>query len=842
MYPTAEIAAIRFGIASDEEILAQSVVHVTSTDTSGDNSVYDPRMGPLFNERCITCGQSANDCVGHFGHAILFEHVVNPLYVARLVKIANVFCGNCGIAIFRGKTKIVPKFQTCSRCSECQSFISIDKEFIIWEQATEKTKPVEIFAKRLHDRVKKILMPNLLAERFQVHPSRMIFKVLPILPHMNRSSVNQGDSRSDDELTMQYLEIIKNNQKLSLAKKDIMKSYQKLVFSINVLINNSKGKAKHPSSCRVIKSFAERIAGKTGLMRSGVQGKRCDKSGRTVSAPGPELEHGQFGIPEHCAKILSRVWTADMFNLRRLQEFCDSDQVNLVERIVSDKIGETKPRKFCPPKFCNVAQTKLEPGDSIIRANGLTEKVFTGREIINQGDAILRKVVGGQFVHIYTVPASKRNFEIKLGDRVHVQLQNDDWILINRQPTLSSGSLQSGRVVIIPGFCCRIPLSSTKSYNMDFDGDENNLHEPQTDDAILDLKIADAREQIISASTGEPMIFPVQDSINGLYRMTNEIKPVNDYLINTLVSSERLEQIQSTRRKLKIVANKDTLVLVSACLDPRLLIDNSKFQVVCGVWICGVLTQSNIKKLIKITAAEFDNEVASDMISKMQKIAVKWLSCAGQTVSYADISALKREVVQYDADVRAEQGDDSRAIRDAQHNFVIQATDMGKNFRTCIESGAKGTMINLGQMLACVGQQHSKLGKLEPKMSGNRLFCHDRIEDGSWEMTNLERLERTGYIVSSFAHGLTPREFFIHAITSRDAVVDTATGTAGSGYLQHRIVKWGEDVYKRNGQLIYLGGPGQSKTLSLSYNDGKDPRKAQVYQPVHNIIRTISSF
>ncbi len=861
MYPTAEISAIKFGIASEEEIIQQSVVHVTSTDASGDNSVYDPRMGPLSNERCKVCFKAANECVGHFGHIKLIEPVVNPLFVVRLCKIANTYCSNCGIAIQKGKTKLLQKFKTCDACQTFQTFISIDKEYSIWENynATEKK---EIFAKVLDQRVAKISLNDLLRDGFQVCPMRMIFKSLPVLPHMNRSSVNQGEARSDDELTMQYLEIIKNNKKLTEAisseKKDVMKCYQKLVFSINVLINNSKGKAKHPSSSRVIKSCNERIAGKTGLMRSGVQGKRCDKSGRTVSAPGPELNHGEFGIPLACAQILSRVHVCTLFNHQKLQYFCDNGKVNLVERIVTDQLGETKPCKFSPPKFCRVAQTKLEPGDEIIRKPkiegdgffplsgqfqkvegkwSLVEKVKTGREVLGEGD-VIKRIVNNRVIMIEAVPEFTKKFPINIGDRVHVQLQNGDWILVNRQPTLSSGSLQSGRVVIVDGFCCRIPLSSTPQFNMDFDGDEDNVHVPQTEEGMNDLKISDACEQIISASTGEPVVYPVQDSIIGLYRMSQSVLPVSEYLSNKFITPERRLQIQTVRNKLGIVSNgvNDTFALISSCFDERLIIDNQKCQIVCGVWIWGLLDKSSIKKLIKIVAFEFGNMIVSEMISKFQKVAVAWLSCVGQTMSYTDVCGLDRNIVRADAHDRAEQGEDARMIRDAQHNFVIQSTNMGQNLRTCIESGAKGTMINLGQILACVGQQHSKLGKLEPKMSGNRLFCHDKKEDGTWEPNALEKLERNGYIVSGFSQGLTPREFFIHAITSRDAVVDTATGTAGSGYLQHRIVKWGEDVYRQNGQLIYRGAPGQSKTIDLNYNNGKDPRHAQITQPFHNII------
>lgn len=780
LYPNLELGAIQFGIATREQIIAQSVVLICSTERTGDGSVYDTRMGPLGSEQCKTCLESANVCCGHFGHIELNSPIINPLFVTHLQK------ATCSFDF---------KIDSASCEIFCQG---------------KKMLPQELlnFVKTKND-------PKLTA---------MILTALPVLPHMNRSSVNQGDQQSDDELTTQYLEIIKSNRRVDskLPREQLFKAIERLSFAVATLINNSKGKAKHPSSCRKIKSLTERLSGKAGLMRSGIQGKRCDKSARMVCAPGPELQHGEIGVPEHCAKILSRVVVATLFNLITLQQHCDNGRVNLVERLVQ---GE--PCKFSPPRFCVQKQTKLEPRDAIIRAKGLSELVETGREILCQGDTILRNGVV-----IETRCKSWRNFVLMIGDAVHVQLQNGDVIISNRQPTLHSGSIQSSIVKIILDYCGRIPSSSTVPYNMDFDGDEMNLHLPQTQVGEDDLKICSAREQIINPSTGNPMVMLVQDSVVGLDLMSKNVQQVDLDLIDNVAAS-RIQEINRVRLNcgIEVPSYPTTYCLISVCLDPLLLIDNDDLQIICGVFVHGQLTKNCLTQLTKICSAVLGNEKCSDMISKLQNISVRWLTRQLPTISGQDILPIPYHQVREDAAIRAEQGDDARCIRDAQHKHVADL-NLGQGFRVCIDSGAKGSLINLGQMLCSLGQQTSDMNKLEPMMSGGRLFCSDPID--RLHYTALEKLEHAGYVSAGYAHGLSPREFFLSSICGRSHVVQTSTGTATSGYLQHKIIKLTEDVFVEHGMMILRGGPEQSRTLSKVYNFGRDPRKAYS-DKIHNL-------
>lgn len=69
---------------------------------------------------------------------------------------------------------------------------------------------------------------------------------------------------------------------------------------------------------------------------------------------------------------------------------------------------------------------------------------------------------------------------LRYGYIVERHLNDDDVVLFNRQPTLHRMSMMGHRVKVLPEHTFRLNLSVTPPYNADFDGDEMNLHAPQS--------------------------------------------------------------------------------------------------------------------------------------------------------------------------------------------------------------------------------------------------------------------------------------------------------------------------------------------------------------------------
>ena len=54
--------------------------------------------------------------------------------------------------------------------------------------------------------------------------------------------------------------------------------------------------------------------------------------------------------------------------------------------------------------------------------------------------------------------------------------------------------------------------------------------------------------------------------------------------------------------------------------------------------------------------------------------------------------------------------------------------------------------------------------------------------------------ESRGFVENSYLAGLTPTEFYFHAMGGREGLIDTAVKTAETGYIQRRLIKAMESV------------------------------------------------
>ena len=105
---------------------------------------------------------------------------------------------------------------------------------------------------------------------------------------------------------------------------------------------------------------------------------------------------------------------------------------------------------------------------------------------------------------------------IEIGYKVERHLQNGDHVLVNRQPSLHKMSVMAHRVKVLPYSTFRLNLSVTTPYNADFDGDEMNIHVPQSFETMAEAKeIMAVPHQILNPQSNKPCMGVVQDSLLG---------------------------------------------------------------------------------------------------------------------------------------------------------------------------------------------------------------------------------------------------------------------------------------------------------------------------------------
>src|SRR5574339_1064540 len=139
-------------------------------------------------------------------------------------------------------------------------------------------------------------------------------------------------------------------------------------------------------------------------------------------------------------------------------------------------------------------------------------------------------------------------------------------------------------------------------------------------------------------------------------------------------------------------------------------------------------------------------------------------------------------------------------------------------------TGAGGSTLNIGQMTAVLGQQSIR-GKRIHKGYRNRSLPHFRIND-----TNPDA---KGFVKSNYRDGLTPLEFFFHAMGGREGLVDTAVRTQQSGYMQRRLINALEHL-----KMEYDGTVRDPHGNIIQYlygEDGIDPAKSDHGEAVNTL-------
>jgi DNA-directed RNA polymerase II subunit RPB1 len=264
-------------------------------------------------------------------------------------------------------------------------------------------------------------------------PEWMICTILAVPPLTVRPSVVMDDhQRMEDDLTHQLISILRANDRVreridkSESADMIEKVTALLQYAVATYVDNDiKGlPPTQQRSGRPLKTLKSRFGAKTGRVRGNLMGKRVDFSARTVITPDATIELDELGVPEEIATNLTFPETVNAYNRERLL-----------------RAVQNGPTKY--------------PG---------AKDVYRKREQTN-----FRLGYG-----------NSETFDLQEGDIVHRHLIDGDIVLFNRQPSLHKASMEAHRVRVLPGSTFRLNVSATRPYNADFDGDEMNMHVPQS--------------------------------------------------------------------------------------------------------------------------------------------------------------------------------------------------------------------------------------------------------------------------------------------------------------------------------------------------------------------------
>ncbi len=859
------IGKIEFGLLSPKEIRTMSVRKIIWADTYDDDGfpypqgLMDLHLGVIDpGLRCKTCDQKASECPGHFGHIELAKPVIHVGYTRLIRKLLRATCRSCSRLLLSPEEiekvvgteeehtgdilseKDIKKERLCPHCGEQQLKINFEKPTTFSEIMMEEGRKVEhkLTPADIRARLEKIPdddLRHLGINPDVARPEWTVLTVLPVPPvTMRPSIILENGQRSEDDLTHKLVDIIrinqrfKENQDAGAPQLIIEDLWELLQYHVTTYLDNEVAgcpPARHRSG-RPLKTLSQRLKGKDGRFRGSLSGKRVNFSARTVISPDPNLSVIEVGIPLAVANEMSIPVQVTPYNIEELRQMV----LNGPSRAALDQ-----------PCGANYV---IRPDKRRLRlAEGNLETVAE---------------------------------QIEPSWTVERQIRDGDIVLFNRQPSLHRMSIMAHRVRVMDGRTFRLNPAVCPPYNADFDGDEMNLHIPQTEEARAEAAILVAvEENILSPRFGGPIIGGIHDHVSGIFLLTNQIRWFTKsevlYLLKNidvtslpepgLVQGE--EQKWSNKQVFSMVLPKELNMVfkASSCQNcetcKREFCERDAYvRIIDGNLESGTIDKKAIGafdgQIVHRIIRQYGMKRAAEFIDHITHLAIRSIMFDGFSFGIDDEDLSRTEYGQIDDVLRTAVLDVQRRIkiyedgqlepmpgrtpeetlemqimqvlgkaRDRTGEIAGRHLGLGNSAVVMAVSGARGSMLNLTQMAGCVGQQSVRGERIMRGYDERTLPHFQKGDRGS---------DAHGFIQHSYKGGLNPTEFFFHAIGGREGLVDTAVRTSQSGYLQRRMINALQDLkVAYDGTVRTTGG----RIIQFRYGeDGTDPMKSSFGDPV----------
>ena len=359
-------------------------------------------------------------------------------------------------------------------------------------------------------------------------------------------------------------------------------------------------------------------------------------------------------------------------------------------------------------------------------------------------------------------------------------------VLLNRAPTLHRLGIQAFKPILIEGGAIQVhPLVCT-AFNADFDGDQMAVHIPLTKEAVLEAnKIMLSSVNLLSPSSGEPIVAPTLDMVMGCYYLTmiKEKAKGTDKVFADFTDAEvayNLEEID-LQAKIKVQstpAGKNIHTTIGRIIFSQILPEELGFY-------NKEIDKDTLKEITSACTEILGKERTPEVLDSLKDIGFKYATKSGITIAINDVivSPQKGAIVK-DAE------NDIQSLEEQFMNGLITDLEKYQNaVRIWTEASDKLTRViqnslqdYSGIYLMAISGAKGNIAQIK-QMAGMRGLMSDpkgRIIDRP--------------IKSNFREGLTVLEYFISTHGARKGLADTALRTADSGYLTRRLVDVAQEI------------------------------------------------
>ncbi|KAH8820997.1 hypothetical protein F5884DRAFT_840392 [Xylogone sp. PMI_703] len=868
---------LKFGIQSNQDIVNQAVLEVSDRMLYDVEKMRKPVPHGALDQRlgtsikggfCETCGEGLQNCNGHFGHVRLALPAFHIGYLKLVMTILQNICKDCARVLLTDperraflkelrrpgidnlkRTQICKKInEQCRKARQCpycdaingqirkigvlklahdkfQAFnkstaakkvaplskVEFDKSF---DEAKKNNPELDKHVKKAMEDLNPLRVLNLFKmitpsdcellgiNPVEGRPEMFLWQFVPAPPVCIRPSVAQENASTEDDLTTKLADIVHISSLIRSALQKgqplqtIMEQWEYLQLQIAMYVNSDVPGLQQPGFGKAIRGFCQRLKGKQGRFRGNLSGKRVDFSGRTVISPDPNLGIDQVAVPILVAKNLTYPERVQRHNIEKLRK-------------------------------CVLNGPNVHPG---------------AQQIIKKDSD-----------HKILLKFAKRELEakhLKYGDVVERHLEDGDIVLFNRQPSLHKLSIMSHYVKVRPWRTFRLNECVCTPYNADFDGDEMNLHVPQTEEARTEaINLMGVKNNLSTPKNGEPIISATQDFITAAYLLSSkenffDRKTFTNICMYMVDGNEQLDLpppaivkpqalwtgkqvfsiLMRPNKKSPVKVNmdakcRDYKARPGQCpdMDPNdgwLVIRNS--EVMCGRMDKTTVGSGKKDSIFYIILRDFGPDAAVVAMNRLAKVSARYLTNQGFSIGISDVYPSqkltdKKQALVYKAYQQCE-----KLIQTFKEGKLEKAP--GCNMEQTLENAISGILSRVRQeageycidtlskwnsplIMAKSGSKGSNINVAQMvAVVGQQIIGGQRVPDGFQDRSlphfpkNARQPPSKGFVRNSFFSGLTPTEFLFHAISGREGLVDTAVKTAETGYMSRRLMKSLEDL------------------------------------------------
>ena len=564
-----------------------------------------------------------------------------------------------------------------------------------------------------------------------------------------------------------------------------------------------------------------------------------DFSSRTVISPDPNLKIDQVGVPIHIAKVLTypeKVWIV----------FFISSLFKYYLKVTYSNIEKMRQIVLNGPD--------VHPGANFVETQN-------GKKFLKYGD---RKDIAKN---------------LRFGDKIERHMWDGDVVLFNRQPSLHRISIMSHKAKILEGRTFRFNECVCTPYNADFDGDEMNLHLPQTEEAKAEADVLMGnKNNLVTPRNGDLMIAATQDFLTGAYLLTQKNAFFNRgqvcQIINQILDDKKGDKellridlpppaiikplrlwtgkqifsllIRPTRNN-KILANLETKGKSytegrDLCInDSYVVIRNS--NLLAGTMDKGTLGSGSKANIFYVLLRDYGQDEACLAMWRLARVASWLLMNRGFSIGIGDVTATEELLKDKNNLVKEGYSKCTAYIRQFEEGTL--PCEPGCSEEQSLEAKVLHALSNIRDQagkssinildktnapltMALAGSKGSFINISQMVACvGQQAISGKRVPNG-FEDRSLPHFARhsrepaaKGFVANSFYSGLTPTEFFFHTMGGREGLVDTAVKTAETGYMQRRLVKSLEDLCMQYDNTVRNSS---GEVIQFEYGgDGLDP-------------------